>query len=171
VWVRGTPFGRLVVPLVCRSSAKSSPPGFPGMLRDNCGTPFRPTAPDDSTYDGHIGKLSPAAASDNRGIAASNDDCTRLYIFKEKPQLIGFVRGVQRHRYQPGPSERQKTTRNSRPLGIDHRDAVAGTESGASQLLGQSLNLFGQSSCRRVRQAVTLLLRLVLQSWDLQATA
>src|SRR5437016_13498100 len=62
VCVRGTPFGRLVVPLVCRSSAKSSPPGFPEMERDNCGNPFRPTAPDESTDDGHITKLRPAAA-------------------------------------------------------------------------------------------------------------
>ena len=63
MWVRGTPFGRLVVPLVCRSSAKSSALGLPGMERDDCGTPVRRTAPDDSTFDGHIGKLSPAAAS------------------------------------------------------------------------------------------------------------
>jgi len=67
-----------------------------------------------------------------------------LNIFKEDSQLIGFVGGVQRCRYQPGPSKRQKDDEELQAVGQDHHNAVAGTESGASQLLSQLLNLVGQ---------------------------
>jgi hypothetical protein len=69
-----------------------------------------------------------------------------LYVFKENSQLIGFVGGVQRCRYQPGRSDSQKDDEELQAVRQDHHDAVAGAESGASQLLSQSLDLFGQCS-------------------------
>ena len=120
--------------------------GIPQMQRDNCGTPLTTTAPDfDLRWP--YRQVTTSRGLYNRGIAPSRNNRTRLYIFKENSQLIGFVGGVQRRRYQPGPSDRQKHDEEFlQAVGQDHRDAVAGTESGASQLLGQSLNLFGQRS-------------------------
>jgi len=82
----------------------------------------------------------------NRGIAAAHDDRPRLYIFKKNSLLIGFVRGVQRRRYQPSRGDGEKDDEELQSVGQHDRDVVAGTESAASQLLGQLLNLFGQGS-------------------------